>query len=146
MKPVHNSPNSASSIEAPLCTAFDPNPRHPQIKLPPLSCDTQAHICGPPDLYPYYAERIYTPPDSLVADYQHQLSTVGVDRAVLVQPTVYGTDDSAMLDAITTAGPQFCGVAVVTDDIAEDDLARCRSISWNASPCGSHHLAGIWSC
>lgn len=124
MKQKPNSPNSASLIEAPLCTAFDPNPHQPLIKLPPLSCDTHAHICGPQERYPYYSNRIYTPPDSLLDDYRNLLLTLGVERAVLVQPSVYGTDNSAMLDAIKVAGPQFRGVAVVAEDISEYELER----------------------
>jgi 2-pyrone-4,6-dicarboxylate lactonase len=119
--------NSASSIpnsEPPLCAAFDSKPRKPAISLPPLSCDTHAHICGPRSTYAYYSQRIYTPPDCLLPDYQHMLNTLGVERAVVVQPSVYGTDNTAMLDAMKSAGPQFRGVAVVADDVAESELNR----------------------
>ena len=119
--------NSSSSIpnsEPPLCAAFDPKPRKPDISLPPLSCDTHAHICGPKSNYAYYSQRIYTPPDSLLPDYRHMLNTLGIGRAVLVQPSVYGTDNTAMLDAMKAAGPQFRGVAVVADDVAESELNR----------------------
>jgi hypothetical protein len=50
------------------------------------------------------------------------LKTLGVERAVLVQPSVYGTDNTAMLDAMKAAGPSFRGVAVVAEDISEDEL------------------------
>ena len=119
-----DSPNSVANAAAPLCTAFDPDPRRPSIKLPPLSCDTHAHICGPPDRYPYSPNRIYTPPDSLLPDYRKMLATLGIERAVLVQPSVYGTDNSAMLDAIRTAGSGFRGVAVVAGDISDEELAQ----------------------
>ena len=116
--------NSSSLIEAPLCQAFDPKPRKPAIKLPPLACDTHAHVFGPEERYPYSSKRIYTPPDSLLNDYQNLLLTLGVERAVLVQPSVYGTDNSAMLDAINRAGPQFRGVAVVSEEISEPELRQ----------------------
>jgi predicted TIM-barrel fold metal-dependent hydrolase len=119
--------NSTSSIpngEPPLCAAFDSHPRKPAITLPPLACDTHAHICGPGSKYPYYSQRIYTPPDCLLPDYQHMLKTLGIERAVLVQPSVYGIDNTAMLDAMKAAGPQFRGVAVVADDVAESELNR----------------------
>jgi len=41
---------------------------------------------------------------------------------VLVQPSVYGTDNSAMLDAMKTAGGRLRGVAVVADDVSDEDL------------------------
>jgi 2-pyrone-4,6-dicarboxylate lactonase len=123
MNSSSGTPNAANT-EPPLCAAYDPKPRQPGITLPPLSCDTHAHICGPKSRYAYYSQRVYTPPDCLLPDYQHMLKTLGVERAVLVQPSVYGTDNTAMLDAMKAAGPQFRGVAVVADDVAESELNR----------------------
>src|SRR3970040_2397126 len=115
---------TAGSFEPPLCAAFDPRPRKPRITLPPHACDTHAHICGPQARYAYYSERIYTPADALVPDYRHMLDTLAVERAVLVQPSVYGTDNPAMLDAMQAAGPNFRGVAVVAEDISAHELER----------------------
>ena len=81
---------------APPCPAPDRNPRPPRTRLPPGACDTHAHICGPADAFPYAEERIYTPPDSTLDDYLHLLGVLGIDRAVLVQPSVYGTDNRAL--------------------------------------------------
>jgi 2-pyrone-4,6-dicarboxylate lactonase len=114
----------SSGPEAPLCAAPDPNPRRPKYKLPRGATDTHAHICGPAARYPYFAERVYTPPDCLLSAYQHMLATLGLERAVLVQPSVYGTDNRAMLDALTIAGPNFRGVAVVDESIDDDELDR----------------------
>ena len=95
--------------------------------LPPLACDSHAHICGPQARHAYYPERLYTPPDCLLPDYQHMLATLGVERAILVQPSIYGTDNTVMLAAMQAAGPQFRGVAVVADDAAERDLKRMHA-------------------
>jgi predicted TIM-barrel fold metal-dependent hydrolase len=46
---------------------------------------------------------------------------------VLVQPSVYGTDNSAMLDAMKTDPARLRGVAVVADDVAADELARMHA-------------------
>jgi 2-pyrone-4,6-dicarboxylate lactonase len=109
---------------APLCNAFDPSPRAPKLRLPPGATDCHAHICGPAARYEYFAGRIYTPPDSLLSDYRRMLTTLGVERAVLIQPSVYGTDNSAMLDALQADPARLRGVAVVADDISDDELAR----------------------
>src|SRR5512140_1431406 len=121
-----NSKNESNAVaaEPPVCAAFDPKPRQPRITLPPLACDTHAHICGPKARYAYYSERIYTPADALLTDYQHMLSTLGVERAVLVQPSVYGTDNTVMLEAMKAAGPRFRGVAVVAEDVSARELDR----------------------
>jgi 2-pyrone-4,6-dicarboxylate lactonase len=115
---------NAGAAEPPICAAFDPRPRKPRITLPSIACDTHAHICGPKARYAYYSERIYTPADALLPDYRHMLSTLGVERAVLVQPSVYGTDNSVMLEAMKAAGSQFRGVAVVAEDISARELER----------------------
>jgi predicted TIM-barrel fold metal-dependent hydrolase len=98
--------------------AAEAQPRAPETALPPGACDCHAHICGPASAYPYAAERIYTPPDATIESYRHLLGVLGVDRAVLIQPSVYGTDNRAMLAALRAAGPGFRGVAVVEPGIA----------------------------
>jgi predicted TIM-barrel fold metal-dependent hydrolase len=102
--------------------AADAQPRAPSAKLPPGACDCHAHICGPATTYPYDAERIYTPPDATIESYRHLLATLGVERAVLIQPSVYGTDNRAMLAALAAAGPGFRGVAVVEPTIPARDV------------------------
>jgi len=108
--------------EAPACAGPDFNPRAPKRGLPRRSCDSHAHIMGPKARYEYSPARIYTPPDCLLADYLHMLDTLGVERAVLVQPSVYGTDNTVMLEAIKTADGRLRGVAVVADDISDAEL------------------------
>jgi predicted TIM-barrel fold metal-dependent hydrolase len=50
------------------------------------------------------------------------LDTLGVDRAVLVQPSVYGTDNTVMLEALKTDPKRLRGVAVVPAAIDCADL------------------------
>ena len=82
------------------CPAPDRTPLAPRTLFPGRACDTHAHICGPAAAFPYAEERIYTPPDSTLTDYLHLLEVLGVERAVLVQPSVYGNDNRALLDAL----------------------------------------------
>ncbi len=107
---------------APLCMAADAQPRAPATALPGGACDCHAHICGPAGAYPYVAERIYTPPDATIAAYRHLLAVLGVERAVLVQPSVYGTDNAAMLAALRTAREGFRAVAVVEPAITAPEV------------------------
>jgi predicted TIM-barrel fold metal-dependent hydrolase len=104
-----------SEIDIPVCAPPDPYPRTPKFELPPFACDCHAHICGPQSVYHYIPERIYSPPDALLPEYSRVLAALGCTRAVLVQPSFYGTDNSAMLAGMKTAGPAFRGVAVVAD-------------------------------
>lgn len=50
------------------------------------------------------------------------LRTIGCERAVLVQPSVYGTDNSMIADAIKSGTFPLRGVAVVSEDIADRAL------------------------
>lgn len=106
---------------APLCAPADANTRKPRIVMPPHACDTHAHVCGPFAKYAYAAERLYTPPDDTWPMYRRMLDTIGVDRAVLTQPSVYGADNTALVDALATGGSSVRGVAVVEPGI--DDTA-----------------------
>jgi len=113
-----------AGAEAPACAGPDPQPRKPKLKLPSGACDTHAHIMGPKARYAYSPTRIYTPPDCLLPDYLRMLATLGVERAVLVQPSVYGTDNTVMLEAMKAAGNRFRGVAVVADSISDAELKQ----------------------
>src|SRR3990172_2742743 len=95
--------NSQSDMARPVCLPPDPRPKVPAFKIPIKACDCHAHICGPTKTYPYAAQRIYTPPDALIEQYEQLLDALGVERAVLVQPSFYATDNSAMLAALKAA-------------------------------------------
>ena len=118
--PVKEAPKA--KVDAPECAGPDFNPRSPKRGLPRHSCDTHAHVMGPKARHAYSPARIYTPPDCLLNDYLHMLDILGVERAVLVQPSVYGTDNSAMLDAMKAANGRLRGVAVVADDVSDAEL------------------------
>src|SRR5437868_2652917 len=91
------------------------------------SCDCHAHVCGPESRYPYAAERLYTPHDALPGDYRRMLESLGVERGVLVQPSIYGTDNRAMLDALALDPQRLRGVAVVPADIASAEIETLHS-------------------
>ncbi len=113
--------------EIPVCAPPDPQPTTPQFSFPPLSCDCHAHVCGPQSLYKYIPERIYSPPDALLPAYQGLLRVLGCERAVLVQPSFYGADNSAMLAAMKAAGPAFRGVAVIADTVTSKEIEMLHS-------------------
>jgi predicted TIM-barrel fold metal-dependent hydrolase len=87
------------------------------------ACDCHAHVFGPEDRFPYSPNRSYTPPERLPAAYGAMLKSIGVDRGVVVQPSVYGTDNRATLNAIAELGSSFRGVAVLPPDVDDSTLA-----------------------
>ena len=116
--------NEQKPAEAPTCAPPDFKPRKPKLALPALACDTHAHILGPAARYAYSPTRVYTPPDCLLSNYLHMLDMLGIERAVLIQPSVYGTDNTVMLEAMKAAGDRLRGVAVVPDDTSAGELKR----------------------
>ncbi|MEI8035524.1 MAG: amidohydrolase family protein, partial [Betaproteobacteria bacterium] len=80
--------------------APDPHPVKPHFKPPPNACDAHCHVFGPAAQFPYAPNRSYTPQDAgreqLAALHQY----LGFERAVIVQASCHGTDNSAMLDAL----------------------------------------------
>jgi len=116
-----------TSRSIPTCVAHDPTPRAPKQAFPPLACDTHAHVCGPAARFPYWSERIYTPPDALLGDFRAMLHTIGCARAVLVQPSVYDTDNRAMLAALAQDPGRLRGVAVVPFDVDAAEIERLHA-------------------
>lgn len=75
--------------------------------------DAHVHVFDPAR-FPYDEGRLYTPASATVDALLAAHRALGIERAVLVQPSVYGTDNRSLLDAIATAGPARCrGIAVV---------------------------------
>ena len=119
-----------SHTHAPLCQAPDPEIRSSNIEFPAGAVDCHAHVCGPASQFPYAQERIYTPPDATLESYQSLLGMLGIDRAVLVQPSVYGIDNRAMLAALRAHPQKFRGVAVVSNnpnDIQDQELEQLHA-------------------
>jgi 2-pyrone-4,6-dicarboxylate lactonase len=110
------------------CPAADSNPRPPNFKMPANACDTHAHIFGPADRYPWSAIRAYTPPDALPAEYEHLHRVLGVTRGVLTQPSVYGTDNRAMMDYAAVNKDHIRAVVAVDKMISDQDLEHLHSL------------------
>ncbi len=107
------------------CLPPDRNPRRPGFALPRGSVDTHVHVFEPG--YAFSPGRGYNPPTSRLADLKHLHATLGIDRVVFTQPSVYGTDNSAILDAMAALNketPDRARAVVALDmDFTEKQLA-----------------------
>jgi 2-pyrone-4,6-dicarboxylate lactonase len=86
-------------------------------------CDCHSHVYGPFDRYPLAKARTFTPPESPVESLEAVWKEHGIDRAVLVQGSAYGTDHAALVEAIARDPERRRGVATVAWDITDEDLA-----------------------
>jgi len=99
--------------------------------LPPGATDAHVHVFNP-SRFGYCAERSYTPGEATWQALRKHQAEFGIDRTLLVQPSVYGTDNACLLDAIARLGQDRCrGVAVV-------DLERATRADLQAL-----HAAGV---
>lgn len=108
----------------PYCMPPDPNTRKPSFTPPANSCDTHFHIFGPPETFPFLSTHEYTPPAAPLEHYVKMAAIIGVERGVVVQPSVHGLDNSATLDAIAKSDGRFRGVARIDDKTPKSELQR----------------------
>ncbi len=111
----------------PVCMAPDPDTRTPAYKAPPGATDSHCHIFGPGDIYPYAPDRTYTPPDAPLARFRELQATLGLERAVLVNASCHGTDNSVILDAIAQSDGKYRGVANVDGSVSDEELERLHA-------------------
>ena len=95
------------------CPPPHPNPRRPSITLPPGSCDSHCHVFGPQATFPYARNRTFTPAEAPVEALAALHKLLGLQRAVIVQSSCYGTDHSALLDALNRSEGRYRGVALI---------------------------------
>lgn len=107
-----------------VCMPPDPNPRTPAIELPRNACDTHFHVFGPPNEFPFAETRQYEPPAAPIAHYHNVMAVLGIERAVVVQPSAHGFDNTATLNAIAVSGGRLRGVARVHDRVTLEELRR----------------------
>lgn len=108
----------------PTCRAPDWATRKPVFAPPANACDAHCHIFGPGDKYPYAVGRSYTPPDAPLENFKKLQSILGFKRAVLVNASCHGTDNSVILDAIAQSDGQYRGVANVDDSFSDEQFER----------------------
>lgn len=113
-----------------------PNPSRPTFRLPAGACDAHCHVFGPAARFPYSPKRTYEPPDAPAAQLRALHALLGIERVVLVQASVHGHDNSAMMDAIAQSPDSYRGVAMVPASVSDAELQALhrggvRSVRFN---------------
>jgi predicted TIM-barrel fold metal-dependent hydrolase len=92
-------------------------------RMPAHAWDCHMHVTSPD--YPLAANAAYVPS---LHSLQHAMkfeATIGLSNIVLVQPSIYGNDNSCLLDALKAIGPKH-GRGVVGIDPETIDLATLQ--------------------
>jgi 2-pyrone-4,6-dicarboxylate lactonase len=108
------------------CPGPDPVPRRPAMTMPPLACDTHAHVFDAAR-YPYQATRGYTPPDNDVTRLLALHDALGIARGVVVQASVHGTDNRAVLDAASAHPDRLRAIVAVSEGVTEAGIAAMHA-------------------
>jgi predicted TIM-barrel fold metal-dependent hydrolase len=103
--------------------------------------DCHVHVLDPAR-FPYQRDTHYAPMGQELgtpAQLSHVMDAYGTQHALLVGPNSgYGLDNACMLDTIARGDGRYKGIAVVRNDISEDELVRLKAqgvvgVAWNVT-------------
>ena len=86
------------------------------------ACDCHMHVYE--DRFPLVPQAVFKPPHAPLADYRAVQGSLGLSRAVLVQPNGYGYDNRCMLEALAELGDSARAVAIVPIGVPDAELDR----------------------
>ena len=107
--------------EIPTCLPPVRETRRAGLEVPSGSVDCHTHVFVPG--YPLSPSRGYNPPDSTLEDMLSMHAQLGIERVVFTQPSVYGTDNSAILDAMAEIPDRARAVVALDMSVTEEELA-----------------------
>lgn len=115
--------------------------------LPAGSTDCHTHAFGDPARFPFMPGRSYTPGLADADQLRGFLDDHGLARVVVVQPSVYGTDNRCTLDAVRRMAGRARAVVVVHPGIGDAALAGlheagARGVRLNLATTGATDVAG----
>ncbi len=111
-------------------------------------CDTHVHIMGGQSNYPMLPERRYTPALATVQSLQAHLQSQGLERAVIIQPSIYGFDNRCTLDALQAMQGKARAVlvlpqSVTTTELQAFDAQGARGIRLNIESTGDFNAVDL---
>jgi predicted TIM-barrel fold metal-dependent hydrolase len=84
------------------------------FRVPAGACDCHVHVFGTAAEFPFVPVRGYTPPPASADELLSLQNALSLSRVVIVQPSVYGADNSCTLDGMRRLGAERArGVAVI---------------------------------
>ena len=103
------------------------NPTKPKFHLPEGAVDTHCHVFGPSNSFPYSPTRKYTPCDATKNQLFQLRDYLGFDKNVIVQASCYGTDNRALMDALSHSGNKARGIASVNNQVQDKELEEMHA-------------------
>ena len=140
---AHLPPVAAAAVGRTLVASQPATP--PSFAVPAGACDCHVHVFGRADAFPFAARRGYTPPPADADELLALQEALHLARVVIVQPSVYGSDNSCTLDGMRRLGSRARGVAVIDETTSNADLdamhrAGIRGVRVNLETAGETDL------
>jgi predicted TIM-barrel fold metal-dependent hydrolase len=136
----------AGSLKLSSSTETLPSLMPVRFDVPERACDCHVHVFGDASRFPFEASRTYTPESASAAKLLAMHRALRISRVVIVQPSVYGTDNSCILHAIKQYGSRARGIAVLPSEAPSatlDNMERAgiRGVRINLGTAGDTNLA-----
>lgn len=106
-----------------------PPPEHyapPGFPVPPGACDAHTHIV-PASGWQLVPDASYEPAPAPPPAHRAMRKALKLDRGVIVQPSIFGTDNSALLSALAEEPQRLRGEAVVAASTSDAELERLHA-------------------
>ncbi|MFA7670033.1 MAG: amidohydrolase family protein [Burkholderiaceae bacterium] len=107
---------------------FDTVLKPARARLPAGTCDCHFHIFEATSVYPLAETTTYEPTPATEADYQALREAYGIDRAVLVHPSVYGADHTSYEVLMAKNSSWLRGVAVLHSSNTDAEIERWHQL------------------
>src|SRR5438876_2765751 len=110
--------------------------------IPRGACDCHVHVFGDTAKFPFAERRTYTPPPASVEELLELQRDLHMDRVVVVQPSVYGTDNACTMDGVKRMGARARAIVVIDPStprgaLQEMAAAGARGIRLNVKTAGN---------
>jgi 2-pyrone-4,6-dicarboxylate lactonase len=110
--------------QPPLSPQPFPHTSRPSFDIPENACDAHCHVFSRRTAHTLQANRAYTPPEAPPAALRALHNALGIRRAVIVQASAHGRDNTNILAAVATDPANYRAVAAVTDETSDAELRR----------------------
>lgn len=98
------------------------SPAH--FDMPAGACDCHIHVIPDASEFPFTLERSYTPGPACLDDLQAMHRRLGIERFVIVTPSVYGADNAVTMKVLAQACLNVArGVAVIDENTTDAEMA-----------------------
>jgi predicted TIM-barrel fold metal-dependent hydrolase/predicted NBD/HSP70 family sugar kinase len=122
VKPSPSPRRAAAPTHGRTVTASQPKTAV-NFAVPDGACDCHVHVFGTAAEFPFVASRGYTPPPASADELLQLQNALDLSRVVIVQPSVYGADNSCTLAGIRRLGiDRARGVAVIDAKTTDTEL------------------------